>query len=65
MVKKIISLVVLLLMSIVSLAQDTLRSGKVITNAQLIGMGHINQLDTYLSPSEYTGGELRYVSHTI
>lgn len=65
MVKKIISLVVLLLMSIVSLAQDTLRSGKVITNAQLIGMGRINQLDTYLSPSEYTGGELRYISHTI
>ncbi len=43
-------------------AQDTLRSNKVITNAQLIGIGAVNVLDTYLSPEEYTGGELRYLS---
>ena len=46
-------------------AQDTLRTGKVITNAQIIGIGHVNQLDTYLSPLEYRGFELRYLSHSI
>lgn len=44
---------------------DTLRSNKVITNAQMVGIGGVQILDTYLSPEEYSGTELRYVSHTV
>ena len=47
------------------LAQDTLRNNKVITNTQMLGIGTVNTLDTYLSPEEYTGTELRYVSHSV
>lgn len=46
-------------------APDTLRSGKVITNAQMIGVGAVGILDTYLSPEKYSGTEFRYVSHTL
>lgn len=51
--------------SLCTQAQDTLRTGKIITNAQMVGIGTVNQLDTYLSPEEYKGLELRYLSHTI
>ncbi len=44
---------------------DTLRSDKVVVNAQMIGVGATSILDTYLSPEEYSGTELRYVSHTV
>lgn len=44
---------------------DTFHSDKVITNAQMIGVGRASILDTYLSPEEYSGLELRYISHTI
>lgn len=47
------------------LAQDTLRNNKVITNTQMLGIGTVNALDTYLSPEEYTGTELRYASHSV
>lgn len=43
---------------------DTTHSDKVITNAQMIGVGGVQILDTYLSPEEYSGTELRYISHT-
>ena len=46
-------------------AVDTLRGDKVVTNARMIGVGAASILDTYLSPEEYSGPELRYVSHTI
>ena len=48
-----------------TLAQDTLRNNKVITNTHMLGIGTVNTLDTYLSPEEYTGTELRYVSHSV
>lgn len=35
-----------------------------VINAQMIGLGHINTLDTYLSPEKYSGPELRYISQT-
>ena len=35
-----------------------------VVNAQMLGMGQINTLDTYLSPEKYSGPELRYISHT-
>lgn len=44
---------------------DTLRSDKVITNAQMISVGGTDILDTYLSPEKYTGTEVRYISHTV
>ena len=37
---------------------------KVITNAKMIGIGHTNILDTYLSPERYTGTELVFISQT-
>ena len=54
-------------MPVAAMAQqaDTLHSDKVVTNARMIGVGRASTLDTYLSPEEYSGMELRYVSHTI
>lgn len=46
-------------------APDTVSSNKIITNAQMIGVGSVNILDTYLSPEKYSGTELRYISHTL
>ncbi len=46
-------------------AADTIPSAKVITNAQMIGVGAADILDTYLSPEKYSGMEFRYVSHTL
>ena len=57
--------IILFALSSPTLAQDTLRSNKVITNTQMLGMGAVNTLDTYLSPEEYTGTELRYISHSV
>ena len=31
----------------------------------MLGIGAVNTLDTYLSPEEYTGTELRYISHSV
>ena len=60
-----LSAIILFALSTPTLAQDTLRSNKVITNTQMLGMGAVNTLDTYLSPEEYTGTELRYISHSV
>ena len=51
----------------VSIAQtDKVRAGeRVITNSKMIGWGATNILDSYLSPEEYTGLDLRYISHTL
>ena len=60
-----LSAIILFALSTPTLAQDTLRSNKVITNTQMLGIGAVNTLDTYLSPEEYTGTELRYISHSV
>ena len=60
-----LSAIILFALSSPTLAQDTLRSNKVITNTQMLGIGAVNTLDTYLSPEEYTGTELRYISHSV
>lgn len=46
--------------------QDTLeiRQGKIITNSRMLAVGYANVLDTYLTPQEYTGTDMRYISHT-
>lgn len=38
---------------------------RIITNTKMIGVGYNATQDTYLSPEEYSGVELRYMSHTI
>ncbi len=38
---------------------------KVITNSQMVGVGAVDILDTYLSPEVYDGWEVRYLSHTL
>ena len=60
-----LSAIILFALSSPTLAQDTLRSNKVITNTQILGIGAVNTLDTYLSPEEYTGTEFRYISHSV
>lgn len=55
----------LLLSSVTLQAQDTLYNNKVISNAQMLGIGTANVLDTYLSQEKYNGTELRYISHTV
>lgn len=60
-----LSAIILFALSSPTLAQDTLRSNKVITNTQMLGIGAVNTLETYLSPEEYTGTELRYISHSV
>ena len=60
-----LSAITLFALSTPTLAQDTLRSNKVITNTQMLGIGAVNTLDTYLSPEEYTGTEFRYISHSV
>lgn len=60
-----LSAIILFALSSPTLAQDTLRSNKATTNTQMLGIGAVNTLDTYLSPEEYTGTELRYISHSV
>lgn len=38
---------------------------KTVTNAKMFAPSYLQVQDTYLSPEEYTGTELRYISHTI
>lgn len=65
LLRRILFLSILAASSLTMQAQDTLRSRKVITNVQAVAFGSVSQLDTYLSPEEYKGSELRYVSHTV
>lgn len=44
---------------------DTIHCNKIVTNAQMIGLGGVQILDTYLSPEVYTGTEFLYNSHTV
>lgn len=44
---------------------QTRERGKIVTNAQMIGMGTTDILDTYISPEKYHGTEVRYLSHTV
>jgi len=39
--------------------EDSLQTNRYVMRATLYGIGHTNLLDTYLSPMEYTGAELR------
>ncbi len=45
--------------------EDTLQTARKISRATLYGIGHTNLLDTYLSPMEYTGFELRILRENM
>lgn len=46
-----------------SFREDTMKNIR--THCSMLGIGSNNQLDTYLSPLEYTGKELRFVQENI
>ena len=45
--------------------EDTLRTTRQVMRSTLYGIGHTNLLDTYLSPMEYTGPELRILRENM
>lgn len=47
------------------LADSAIAPRKIITNSRLVGIGGVSLLDTYITPEEYSGTELRYISRTI
>lgn len=44
--------------------RDTVQSPKITTTVNMIGVGHTNVLDNYISQEKYRGTELRFVSMT-
>lgn len=45
--------------------EDSLSSNRYVMRATLYGIGHTNILDTYLSPMEYTGKEIRVLRESM
>lgn len=45
--------------------EDSLQANRYMMRSTLFGVGHTNILDTYLSPMEYTGVELRYLRENM
>lgn len=63
--KRTIFLFILLFpFAIASAQRDTINSPKITTTANMIGIGHTNVLDDYLSNEKYKGVELRFISMT-
>lgn len=61
-----ISALLMLLMSCVRvLAQDSLSHDKYLVRSVMIGVGKSNVYDTYLSPLEYCGPELRFMHESM
>lgn len=65
MLKQLTTTVILLLALCLAAAAQEPEQGKIVTNAQMIGIGSTNILDTYISPEKYNGTEIRYMSHTV
>lgn len=66
--KSLIFLLLFVCITVKAVEPDTMREttkGKIVTNAQMIGVGATNILDTYISPEKYRGTEIRYISHTV
>ena len=55
----------ILLLLFLGLLQVNAQRDSIITRATLYGIGHTNLLDTYLSPMEYTGPELRILRENM
>lgn len=61
-----ISVLLILLVSCVGIsAQDTLSHEKYLVRSAMVGIGKINVYDTYLSPLEYKGPELRFMHESM
>ena len=61
-----ISVLLILLMSCAGvLAQDSLSHDKYIVRSVMVGAGKTNVYDTYLSPLEYRGPELRFMHESM
>ena len=65
--KKILPIIILLCLCIfkVQAQEDTLQANRYVMRSTLYGLGHTNVLDTYLSPMEYTGPELRFLRENM
>ena len=64
--KKILLLLLSLFLGLPSQAQeDSLRANRYVMRATLYGVGFTNILDTYLSPMEYTGPEIRILRESM
>ena len=66
MKNKLLSIILLCLCILKAQAQgDSLQTNRYVTRSTLYGIGHTNLLDTYLSPMEYTGPELRIARENL
>lgn len=65
--KRTIQILVLLCLCILQTRaqEDSLKAHRYVTRATMYGIGHVNILDTYLSPMEYTGLELRMLRENM
>ena len=65
--KRILPILVLLCLCILNIQaqEDSLQTHRYVMRATLYGIGHTNLLDTYLSPMEYTGPELRILRENM
>ena len=64
--KKILLLLLSLFLGLHSQAQvDSLRANRYVMRATIYGVGFTNILDTYLSPMEYTGPEIRILRDSM
>lgn len=62
---RIAALVVAIAMPAIHAVAQRYGDTREVTNAQILAIGANNTLDTYLSPEEHEGIELRYMSHTL
>ena len=62
---RIAALVVAIAMPAIHAVAQRYGDTREVTNAQILAIGANSTLDTYLSPEEHEGIELRYMSHTL
>lgn len=65
MKRSIVGLIFFCTFLITMAQEDSIQSNRYVMRATLYGIGHINLLDTYLSPMEYTGPEFRILRENM
>lgn len=65
MKKTIVFLLVLFSAMLVQAQKDSLRANRYVMRSMLFGAGYTNVLDTYLSPLEYKGCEIRILRESM
>ena len=64
--ERVFRILTLLLIPIITCAQESyIDTLSLRTHSTMLGIGHNNQLDTYLSPLEYTGTEIRFLQENV